>query len=154
MIHTTRYMREISCRYCKIYHYLVLRKTKEYMVESHTTHSSLRDVLKMSWVRSQDVPRRTLWIYLNVIGYRKILIGHFMTSYEILQYPTISFWDVPNTAHGISVGSPLSIWDNLRYPQDKVCYVGIFSDILEWQETLNLIKFKQYSCNSWKLYRI
>jgi len=26
---------------------------------------------------------------------------------------------------GISVGSPLSIWDNLRYLQDKVCCVGI-----------------------------
>jgi len=25
-----------------------------------------------------------LWIYLNMIGYRKILIGHFMISYEIL----------------------------------------------------------------------
>jgi len=26
-----------------------------------------------------------------MIGYRKILIGHFMTSYEILRYPTIYF---------------------------------------------------------------
>jgi len=35
---------------------------------------------------------------LNIIGYRKILIGHFMISYEILRYPTISFWDIPDAA--------------------------------------------------------
>jgi len=28
-----------------------------------------------------------------MIGYRKILMGHFMTFYEILRNPTISFWD-------------------------------------------------------------
>jgi len=28
-----------------------------------------------------------------------ILIGHFMTSYEILRYPTISFWNIPDTDH-------------------------------------------------------
>jgi len=38
-----------------------------------------------------------LWIYLNIIGYRKILIGHFMTSYKIFKrYLTISFWDNPD----------------------------------------------------------
>jgi len=36
---------------------------------------------------------------LNMIGYRKILIGHFITSYEILRHPTISFWDIPDAAH-------------------------------------------------------
>jgi len=41
-------MREIS-RYYKIYlFYLVLCKAKGYMVESHTTHSSLRDIPKMN----------------------------------------------------------------------------------------------------------
>jgi len=34
-----------------------------------------------------------------MIGYRKILIEYFMTSYEILQYLTISFWDIPDAAH-------------------------------------------------------
>jgi len=34
-----------------------------------------------------------------MMGYRKILIGHFMTTYEILQHPTTSFWDIPNAAH-------------------------------------------------------
>jgi len=34
-----------------------------------------------------------------MIGYHKILIGHFITSYEILQYPTISFWDIPDIIH-------------------------------------------------------
>jgi len=47
MYDITCYVREISCRYCKIYHYLVLCKAEGYMIESHTTHSSLRDVLKM-----------------------------------------------------------------------------------------------------------
>jgi len=68
---------------------------KKYIIESHTIHSSLRDVLKMSWVRSQEC---VLWIYLNMIGYRKILIGHFI-SYEILRYPTISFWDILDAIH-------------------------------------------------------
>jgi len=36
---------------------------------------------------------------LNIIGYRKILVGHFMISYEILRYLTISFWDIPDSAH-------------------------------------------------------
>jgi len=68
------YVREISCQYCKIYHYLVLYKAKGYMVESHTTHNSLRDVLKMSWVCSQDISRRTvfcgyIWIWLDIIRY-------------------------------------------------------------------------------------
>jgi len=34
-----------------------------------------------------------------MIGYHKILIGHFITSYEILRYPTISFWFIPDAAH-------------------------------------------------------
>jgi len=42
MIHNA--LREISCRYCKIYHYLIL--CKGYMVESHTTHISLRNFSK------------------------------------------------------------------------------------------------------------
>jgi len=84
-------VQKISCWYCKIYHYLVLYKAKGYMVESHTTHSSLRDALKMSWVRFSGhfSGNYVLWIYLNMIGYSKILIGHFMTSYEILRYSTI-----------------------------------------------------------------
>jgi len=49
MIHNA-YVREISYPYRKIYHYLVLCKAKGYMVESYITHSSLRDVLKMSCV--------------------------------------------------------------------------------------------------------
>jgi len=48
-----------------------------------------------------------------------------MTSYKILRYPTISFWDKWMLLTGISMGSPLSIWDNLGYPQDKVCCVGV-----------------------------
>jgi len=44
-----------------------------------------------------------------------------MTSYEILRYPTISFGDIPDATHWNIRGSPLSIWDNLRYSQDKVC---------------------------------
>jgi len=39
-----------------------------------------------------------------MIGYRKILIGHFMISYEILRYPSISFWDNPDVAHWIIRG--------------------------------------------------
>jgi len=35
-------MQEISCRYYKIYHYLVLCKAKGYMIESHTTQFSKR----------------------------------------------------------------------------------------------------------------
>jgi len=38
-----------------------------------------------------------------------------MTSYEILRYPTISFWDILLLI-GIFVRSPLSIWNNLKYP--------------------------------------
>jgi len=34
-----------------------------------------------------------------MIEYRKILIKHFITSYKILRYLTISFWDIPDTAH-------------------------------------------------------
>jgi len=45
-----------------------------------------------------------------------------MTSYEILS--TISFWDILDA--GISVESFLSIWDNLRYSQNKVCCVDSF----------------------------
>jgi len=30
---------------------------------------------------------------------------------------------------GIFVESPLLIWDNLRYPQDKVCCVGLDKNI-------------------------
>jgi len=37
--------------------------------------------------------------YLNIIGYRKILIEYFMTFYEILGYLTMSFWDIPDAAH-------------------------------------------------------
>jgi len=70
------------------------------MVESHITHSSLRDVLKILSTFSERFSENcVLWIYLNMIGYRKILIGHFMTSYEILRYSTISFWDIPDAAY-------------------------------------------------------
>jgi len=31
--------------------------------------------------------------------YRKILIGNYMTSYKILQYPTICFWDISDAAY-------------------------------------------------------
>jgi len=34
-----------------------------------------------------------------MIGYRKILIKHFMTSYKVLRFPTISFWDIPDATH-------------------------------------------------------
>jgi len=34
-----------------------------------------------------------------MIGYHKLLIRYFMTSYEIFRYPTISFWDIPDAAH-------------------------------------------------------
>jgi len=117
-------MREISCRYCKIY-YLILCKAKGYMVESHNTQFSTRcskDVLSTFSGRLSE--NCVLWIYLNMISYCKILIGHFMTSYEILWYPTISFWNSRMLLSGISVGSPLSIWNNLSYPQDKMCCVG------------------------------
>jgi len=63
-----------------------------------------------------------LWTYLNMIGYRKILIGHLMKFYDILRY---LFGISRMLLTGISVGSSLSIWNNFRYPQDKVCYVGI-----------------------------
>jgi len=63
------------------------------VIKSHTIHSSLRDVLSTFSGRLSE--NRVLWIYLNMIGYRKILIGHFMTSYEILR----SFWDIPDAAH-------------------------------------------------------
>jgi len=49
-----------------------------------------------------------------MIGYRKILIGHFMTSYKILRY----LFEISRMLlSGISVGSPLSsgtIWGILR----------------------------------------
>jgi len=88
-----RYVREINYRYCKICHYLILLcKAKEYMIESHNIQFSKRcskDVLSTFSGRLSE--NCVLWTYLNMIGYRKILIGHFMTSYEILRYPTISF---------------------------------------------------------------
>jgi len=39
-----------------------------------------------------------------MVEYRKILIGHFMTTYEILKYPMISFWDISThwNIHGIA----------------------------------------------------
>jgi len=63
-----------------------------------------------------------------------------MTSYEILRYPTISFGMLLT---GISVGSPLSIWDNLRYPQDKVCYSGI--EIRKQLSSFHITKDQQLS---------
>jgi len=152
-------VREISCRYCKIYHYLVLCKAKGYMVESHTTHSSLRDVLKMSWVRSQGSPfdhvpidyqpftaleqwkgtgccewlwsiwtvkrdapfsRRfskncVLWIYLNIIGYHKI----------------IGFYDILRTfmiPYNIFLGYPGCY--SLEYPWDRLYQSGTIWGIL------------------------
>jgi len=94
------------------------------MVVSHTTQFSKRcskDVLSTFSKRLSDC---VLWVYLNMIEYRKILIGHFMTSYEILRSP---FGISLMLLSGICVGSPLSIWDNLGYPQDKVCCVGYYN---------------------------
>jgi len=51
-----------------------------------------------------------------MIGYRKILIGHFMTFYEILQYPAISFLGYPGCC-------------SLEYLWDRLCQSGTIWDI-------------------------
>jgi len=88
-----RYVQGISCQYCKYIIICYYAKLKNiYSRISYNTQFSKRD--------SKDVlstSRRTvLCIYLNMIGYRKILIGHFMIFYKILRYPTIFFWDIPD----------------------------------------------------------
>jgi len=61
-----------------------------------------------------------------------------MKLYKILRHPTTSFEIFRMLLTGIPVGSPLSIWDNLRYPQDKICCVEFSRMIIE--RSLGLLK--------------
>jgi len=70
------------------------------MVKSHTTQFSKRCFKNVLSTFSRRLSENcVLWIYLNMIGYRKILIEHFMTSYEILQYAMIFFGNIQDAAH-------------------------------------------------------